>query len=480
MKINKKIYSCLLVCGVIVASGCSSLKPQESPQAIKTETTFTGSTDSASIAQIKWRDFFGDPLLVALIDTTLQNNFDLKKAVQRIEMAQASLMYRQGALLPVINAEGSGGIRKFGEYTMDGIGNYDTNFSENIGPEKHIPKHLPDYFLGLRSSWELDIWGKLRKQKEAAVLRFFASEKGKQLITTSLVAQVGRLYYELLALDNELAIVRKNKELQGTAVETIKIQKDGGRANELAVRQFVAQHLNTQGLEVQKLQQIVEIENQLNALMGRFPQPIRRAGSIIDQQLPENSKVGVPSQLLRNRPDVQQAELELKAANADLNAARLAFLPTLTISAFTGFNAFAGSVFFNQGSLAYNLLGGLAAPVFNQKALKAGQRNSQAASLEALYSYNQAIVSGIQEVVTNLKKIENVEKTTTLKGQETLALQQAVSVSKDLFLAGYASYLEVITTQKSVLEAELELTSLKKDQFHTVIELYRSLGGGWQ
>ena len=465
---------------MLIVSGCSSLKPLESPAAIQTESTFNGATDSVSIAGIKWRDFFGDPFLVALIDTALKNNYDLKKAVQRIEMAQASLMYRQGALLPVINAEGSGGIRKFGEYTMDGIGNYDTNFSENIGPDKHIPKHLPDYFIGLRSSWELDIWGKLRKQKEAAILRFLATEKGRQLLVTSLVAQVGRLYYELLALDNELAIVRRNKELQGTAVETIKIQKEGGRANELAVRQFVAQHLNTRGLEVRTLQQIVEIENQLNALLGRFPQPIQRGNDIIRQQLPESSRVGIPSQLLRNRPDIRQAELELQAAHADLQAARLAFLPNLTISAFTGFNAFSGSVLFNPGSVAYNLLGGLAVPVVNRKALKAGKRNSQAIAKEALYSYNQAIIDGVQEVVTSLKKIENIQKISELKGQETLALQQAVAVSNDLYLAGYASYLEIITAQKSVLEAELEQTSLKRDQFHTVIELYRSLGGGWQ
>jgi multidrug efflux system outer membrane protein len=201
---------------------------------------------------------------------------------------------------------------------------------------------------------------------------------------------------------------------------------------------------------------------------------------IIEQPLPENTEVGVPSQLLRNRPDVQQAELELRAANADLQAAQLAFLPTLTISAFTGYNAFAGSVLFNQGSLAYNLLGGLAAPVFNRKALKADRRNSQAVAMEAVYDYNQAIISGVQEVVTSLKKIQNVGRVSDLKAQETLALQQAVSVSNDLFLTGYASYLEIITAQKSVLEAELELTSLKKEQFQAVIELYRALGGGWQ
>jgi multidrug efflux system outer membrane protein len=276
MKISKIIYGCLLTAGVVAVSGCSSLKPVKSPDTLQPEASFTGTTDSVTIAQIKWKDFFKDPLLVDLIDTALKNNYDLKKAVQRIEMAQAALMYRQGALLPVVTAEGSGGVRKFGEYTMDGVGNYDTNFSTNIGPDKHIDKHLQDYFLGLRSSWEIDIWGKLRKQKEAAAMRFLATEKGRQLITTSLIAQVGRLYYELLALDNELMIVRRNEELQGKAVETIKIQKEGGRANELAVRQFVAQYLNTQALEAQKLQQIVELENQLNALLGRFPQPIRR------------------------------------------------------------------------------------------------------------------------------------------------------------------------------------------------------------
>ncbi|WP_285547246.1 TolC family protein, partial [Dyadobacter frigoris] len=164
-----------------------------------------------------------------------------------IEMAKTNILLAKGALLPAVNAEISGGGRKFGDYTMDGVGNYDTNFSENINSDRRLPApFMPDYFVGFRSTWEVDIWGKLRTQRKAAYTRFLATQKGRNLVVTSLIAQVSRLYYELLAMDSELTIIQKNITLQQSAVENIKIQKEGGRANELGVRQFTAQLLNTQ------------------------------------------------------------------------------------------------------------------------------------------------------------------------------------------------------------------------------------------
>jgi NodT family efflux transporter outer membrane factor (OMF) lipoprotein len=450
------------------------------PSSIRPTATFVGRTDSTSIGQVPWKVFFADPDLAALIDTALRNNPDLKMAMQRIQMARAEVLRTKGFLLPSVRFEASTGVRKYGDYTMDGVGNYDTNFSDNIGEDRRIPTLLPDYFLGLRSSWEVDIWGRLRTLREAAYARFLATEQGRQLVVTRLVAEVSGLYYELLTLDNELEIIRKNKTLQETAVETIVIQKEGGRANELGVRQFRAQLLNTQSLEVQKQQQIIEAENLLNALLGRFPQPIQRGASILQQKLPDEISAGIPATMLRRRPDIRQAELELVASKADLQAARAAFLPSLNISAHAGFNAFNAGMLFNPASLAYGLLGGLAAPVFNRKALEAGRMWAQASSLGALAAYNQAVIRGYQEVVTSIRGIENLEKVAGLKAQEVLVLQQAVSVANDLYLAGYASYLEVIMAQRSVLQAELELTDIQKQQFLSMIDLYRALGGGWE
>lgn len=480
MKTNKRIYSTLLATAIVGLSGCKLMQPVKHASSIKAPETFESQTDSTGIGAVRWKDFFKDPNLVALIDTALLNNPDLKMAVQRIEMARTNIMIAKGAMLPSVNAEVSGGGRKFGDYTMDGVGNYDTNFSENIDANRRLPApFMPDYFAGLRSSWEIDIWGKLKTQKKAAYTRFLASEKGKHLVTTSLIAQVARLYYELLAMDAELLIIQKNITLQQSAVENIKIQKEGGRANELGVRQFTAQLLNTQSLEIQINQRIVEAENTLNLLLGRFPQKIQR-GIRLEDNLSERVQAGIPSKMLTRRPDIQQAELELLANHADLQAARLAFLPSLNITAMLGFNAFKGSLLFNSGSIAYSALGGLAAPIFNRKVLKAGQKRLEAASIESLHAYNKAILTGFQEVSTSLKKIDNTKKLSDFKKQEVDVLQQAVATSRDLFLTGYATYLEIIMAQKSVLEAELSLTEVQKDQHLALIELYRSLGGGWE
>ncbi len=456
------------------------MTPLPAPTSLQAPRTFLERMDSASVGGMTIRNFFTDSYLVALLDTALIRNPDLSVAQQRIAQARADLQERSGALWPTVDAEISGGVRRYGEYTMDGVGNYDTNFSDNINPDQRMTNPLPDYFVGARSTWEADIWGKLRTRRKAAYLRFLATENGRKLIQTTLVADIARLYYELLTLDNQLEIIQRNAVLQQKALETIIIQKEGGRANELAVRQFAAQLLNTQSLEIQIQQEILETETRINTLMGRFSQPIVRGNPILDQKFPQSVGVGIPAQMLRRRPDVQQAELELKANQEELQAARLSFLPSLNITAYTGFNAFRSAVLLNPGSLAFGLLGGLTAPILNRQALRANQNRAQARSLEALYSYNKTILEAYQESALLMGTIDNLKKISALKTQETSELQQGVSISNDLYLAGYASYLEVITAQRSVLSAELEQTTIRQREFSALIDLYRSLGGGWE
>jgi multidrug efflux system outer membrane protein len=480
MKTYKKLNYLLVPGLILLASGCKLTQPVEQAKRIETPKTFQEQTDSIGIGAIQWKTFFKDNHLIALIDTALQNNLDLKVAVQRIEMTRSNILISQGALLPSVSGDISGGGRKFGDYTMDGVGNYDTNFSENIDNDRKLPApFMPDYFVGLRSSWEIDIWGKLKTQKKAAYNRLLASEKARQAIVTGLIAQIATSYYQLLALDTELDIIRKNIALQQSAVETIKIQKEGGRANELGVQQLTAQLLNTQSLEFDVQQQVIETENILNVLIGRFPQPIER-GTTLEQVLPASVQAGIPANMLKRRPDVQQSQLDLLAYYSDQQVAQLAFLPSLNITAFLGFNSFKSGLLFSPGSIAYSALGGLTAPLLNRKALKAGQKRAEAASLEALYVYNKTVITGFKEVSTSLKKLENSKKIGDLKKQEVEVLQQAVVTSKDLFLTGYASYLEVITAQRGVLQEELNLTNVQKEQFLALIELYRALGGGWE
>jgi NodT family efflux transporter outer membrane factor (OMF) lipoprotein len=473
-----KILTTVVVACLIVS--CKIPEATQVPAVKNMPDKFDNATDTSSIANLSWRKFFTDAHLVALIDTALKNNPDLAIAMQRIQAARAHLYLRQTAFYPSLNGVVSAGMDRFGDYTMNGVGNFDTNLSPNIKDDQKIPRHpTPDFFVGLRSNWEIDLWGKLKNQKKAAFARMLASEKGRQFAITNIVATVASLYYELLALDNELEIVRKNIVLQEEALEVVKVQKEGGRATELAVQQFSAQLLNTKAIEYNIRQQLVEIENQLNELLGRYPQSIARDTSLMHQQLPANMQTGTPSQLLVRRPDIQQAEFELQATRADVAAARAAFLPSLNLSPYAGFHSFKAGLLFDPGSIAYGVAAGLSAPLINRRAIIGELNIANVQRNEALFTYQKTLLASYKEVVTNLKSIENNTQSFNLKHKEVEELTNAVVTAKELYLAGYANYLEVITAQKGVLEAELQLTQNKKQLFLTAISLYRSLGGGW-
>lgn len=452
-----------------VVSGCKIATPPPMPTAAKMPETYIGNKDTATVANIRWQEFFTDPNLVDLIETGLRNNLDLLTAIERVEMAKADFTMRQGALLPSLHGVAS-----------TELGSANVNMLENPVQDQGISGLREEYFIGFQSSWEVDLWGKLKNRKKAAYSRFLASEKGKHLVITAVVAEIARLYYELLSVDNELQVVRKNINFQQIALDIIKIQKMGGRTTELAVQQSTAQLLSTKALEKEKEQRIIELETELNLLVGRYPQPIRRGADISEQALPEPIHEGIPSTLLLNRPDIQQAELELMASKADVEAARAAFLPSVTISPYIGLNALKSSVLFQTPeSLATGILAGITAPIFNKKRIRAQFNRAVAERAEAYYHYQKTIIRGYGEVVNNIRSIENLEQIYTLKEHQVDALQKAVSTSNVLFTSGYATYLEVITAQKSVLEAELELAHVKKGIFHSVIGLYRALGGGW-
>lgn len=477
-KKNISIY--ILLGFALLLAACGSAKLVTLNTDNKVDSTYTGLRDTCNVAALPVNQFFTDQYLIKLIDTAFAANPDVLIALQRIEAANANLRYRKLNLLPNVDLSLSGGLEKYGDYTMNGVGNYDTNLSPNINSDQHIPHPTPDYFAGFRSSWEVDLWGKLRSQKKAAFNRFLASQSGYKMVATSLTAQIATAYYELLALDNELRVIRKNIALQHNALEIIKIQKLGGRATELAVQQFAAQLKRTQALEYNAKQQITETQNRLNFLTGRISGPIARDTSISRLKLPQALEAGVPSQLLLNRPDIRQAEFELQAMNADIKAVRTAFYPSLTLSPYIGYNAFNAALLFNPASLAYGIVGGLTTPIFNRRKIKANYQRTVAEGREALYSYRKTVLTGFQEVVNSLNSIENYNQMYEHKLEAVKALNNAVAVANDLYLVGRASYLEVITAQRNVLDAELELANTKKNIFIGAINLYRSVGGGWK
>lgn len=443
-------------------------------------TSFFNHQDSSNVANIKWREYFEDSVLVALIDEGLKSNFDLKNSYQKIEMLRANTLFSKGALLPNLGFASSLGRRRFGKYTMDGVGNFDTGFSPNISSDQFIPEHLPDYYGGLQTSWEIDFRGKLKNKKKAAQANYLASIEGKNWIVTNLVSEIAIAYYELLALDYELQVVQETSILQKQAFEIVLLQKEAGKANELAVQQFEAQYLYSKGLEIDLQQQVIENENIINFLLGRFPQKVNRNLAAFNNSIPVKIFSGIPSELLQNRPDIRQAEQGLIASKADVKAAKAAFYPSFSINATLGLQSFNSRYIISPESMMYNLLGGLAVPLLNRSAIKADFNYANAAQQQALFNYQKNVLQAYIEVYNQVAKLENSNKLYQIKKQEVELLNSSIQTSSELFATGRATYYEIIFSQKNALNSSIQLMEVKKNQFYATINLYKALGGGWK
>jgi outer membrane protein, multidrug efflux system len=439
--------------------------------------SYNNSKDTTNISNTPWRNFFKDKNLVDLIDTALKNNQELMITLQEIEMRKNDIRMRKSKLLPTVGIGAGAGVEKVGRYTSQGAGDATTE----IMPGQEFPDPLEDYKLAAYAHWEVDIWKKLRNSKKAAINRYLSSIEGKNFMVTNLITEVADSYYELLSLDNQLEIVRQNIQLQSNALEIVKIQKEAARATELAVQKFRAEVLSSKSKEFDILQMIKETENRINFLLGRYPKEIPRDKSNFLSLLPSTINSGIPSQLLANRPDIKQAELELMAAKLDVKVARAEFYPSLDISAAIGLQAFKPSYLFTlPESLLYSLAGDLAAPLINRNAIKAEYKNANARQLQTLYNYERAILNAYLEVSSQLYKIDNLGKRYDLKSQQIDALNTSIEVSNALFKSARVDYFEVLMTQRDALENKLDLIETKKEQLNAAVNVYRSLGGGWR
>lgn len=477
MKRVRKFYRLYILLICLVYTSCKIPKELQVNNNKVTPSSFVDSKDTVNSAQINWREFFVDKNLVSLIDTAIKNNPDVLMTLQEIEVARNRVMFKDALLSPSISAGGGLGLEKVGRYTSQGAG----DASAEIIPGKLVPEHLTDFLIGFHASWEVDIWGKIRSSKKAAFTRYLGSIEGKNFVITNLVAEVANSYYELLSLDNQLEIIREAIQLQKSQLEIVRVQKEASVVTELAVKQFEARVFNSQGLEFELLQKITEYENKINFLLGRFPQKIIRDKETFSTQMPAKIKVGIPSQLLVNRPDIKQAELELLATKCDAKAARLEFYPSLDITSSMGFQAFKPSYLLRTPqSLLYSLISDVAGPIVNRKAITAEFNTANALQVGAMYNYQKTILNGFAEVSNELSNINNLEKVYNLKSKEVEVLIKSIDISNDLFKSARANYLEVLMAQRDALESKLELVEAKKRQFNSITNIYKALGGGWK
>lgn len=433
-------------------------------------------TDSVNSAQLKWKDFFEDEYLVALIDTALANNQELRIMMQQIDVAQNEVKARKGEYLPFIDYGVSAEVEKVGEYTRNGA--VEKNLDVKEGEE--FPEPLNDYSAGLFATWELDVWKKLRNSKKAAALEYLSTIEGKNFMVTRLIAEIAQSYYELIALDNQLAIIEQNLELQGNALKMVRLQKEAARATELAVKRFEAEVAKNKSHKFEVQQEIVEMENKLNFLVGRQPQPIsRNAEDFIETKI-NAINTGIPSQILLNRPDIRQAEFELEASKLNIKVARANFYPSIGLKAGVGLQAFKPKYLTQTPeSLLYSAVGDIVGPLINRNAIKADYNTANSKQIQAVYEYEKAILSGYIEVVNMLSKIENLKKSYVLKEEQVKALTASIDLSTRLFQSARIEYIEVLLTQREALESKMELVETKKDQLLANINVYQALGGGW-
>lgn len=477
MSKNKRSLNWLIIAGLLITiTACKSLQLSTKTENKNVPASYSSSQDTVNAADIKWKDYFTDPNLIVLIDTALKNNQELNIMLQEIEIANNQILARKGAYLPFLAGGASGGVDKTSRYTSQGS----SEANLDIVPGKATPDPLGDLKIGVFASWEVDIWHKLRNAKKAAYNKYLSTVEGKNFMITNLVAEIANSYYELLALDNQLDIVKQNIEIQNNALKIVRLEKESTRVTELAVRKFEAEVYHTRSLQFEIQQKIVEAENRINFLVGRFPQPVVRSLETFNTTPVDTAYAGIPSQLLNNRTDIRQAELELIANKLDVKVAKAEFYPSLNIRAGVGLQAFNARYFIKAPeSILYSMAGDLVAPLVNRASLKATYYSANAKQIQAVYNYEQKILNAYVEVANQLSNISNLKQSYNLKNLQVEALNQSVTISTNLFASARADYMEVLLTQRDALISKFELVETKKDLLHARVSVYKALGGGW-
>lgn len=410
--------------------------------------------DTTNFGNVNWRELFTDPQLQALIEQGLQNNTDLRSAQLQIEEAEAALMSAKLAFLPSFALSPQGTISSF-----DG------------------GKATKTYTLPVTASWELDIFGRLRNAKQQAKALYAQSKDYQQAVRTQLIAGIANVYYTLLMLDEQLAISQQTEEAWKETVASTRALMDAGLANEAATSQMEAAYYSVQTSILDLKEQINQVENSLALLLAETPRRYER-GKLADQRLPEDVAVGVPMQMLSNRPDVRAAERSLEQAFYATNLARAAFYPSIVLSGSAGWTNSAGSMIVNPGKFLASAVGSLTQPLFNKGQIMAQYRIAKAQQEEASLSFQQALLNAGSEVNDALVACQTSKAKTLLFEKQIQSLEKALESTSLLMEHGTTTYLEVLTARQSLLSAQLSQTANRFIEIQSVINLYQALGGG--
>lgn len=466
MKNNKYI---ILLVSIFALQSCFVAKDYQRPNDIVNEQYFRTDNiqqDSLSIANLSWKDVFTDQKLSQYIDQALVNNLDVRIALQNIEVANAYLKQGKAAYFPTLNANAS--------YS------YSTPSLNSMSGQAMTERdYFDQYDLSASLSWEADIWGKIRSSKRAASATYLQTIAAHQAIKSNLVAGLASTYYQLLAMDEQKRLVLETIANREQSLETIIALKDAGSVTEVAVKQTEAQLISAKSMLLDIENNIKLLENTFSILLGETPQNIERS-SLSEQEINVDLNIGVPIQLLSNRPDVMAAEYALINSFELTNAARSSFYPSLRLTANGGLQSLDFDDFFNTNSLFASIVGSLTQPIFNGRQIRTQYEVSKAQQEAALLNYKQSILLASKDVSDALYTYTTNEQKAILKQLEYEAYQEATLYSEELLNYGMANYLEVLTARENALNAQLNVINSNLGKLNAIVQLYKAVGGGWR
>ena len=470
---GEKFKNCTIAVALLtlLLAGCAPGRNYKRPDlGVPAQYSVTSAADS-SLATQSWKEFFRDETLSQLIDRAMKNNFDLQLAIKRIEASRSYAKQAKAAWLPALNAQASASTNIPSENSLNGISL--ENFLQT--------SHIEDYTLAATLSWEVDIWGKIRRQKEAALASYLETQEAARAVQTTIVEEVAIGYYTLLMLDAQLRIAQRNVLLSDSTVQMMRLQKNAGLVTELAVHGTVAQLQNAQILVPQLEQAIILQENALRLLLGDWPGSVIRSVTLDNLPVQDSLPAGIPADLLRLRPDVRASEMALVAANARVGVTQGNMYPSLNITATGGLNAFQASNWFTMPASLFGIVSGsLAQPIFQRRMLKTQLEVASVEREERVIEFRQSLMRAAHEVTNSLAKLDKLELQQQIATARVETLEQAVENSQLLFRSGMADYLEVISAQSRALQAELDEADILRQRLGARVELYKSLGGGWR
>lgn len=491
-KINSIIPVLLLGAGILSSlTGCRVFKvttPYEAPK-MEVPDSFRKSGDSAasrldsfryqidtalnhrdsSIAKIPYADFFADKDLVALIDTAFTYNFDLKTAVNNIKIQELTFKQAKLGNQPTVDLAMNGTLERYSNNTLTGA-----SIKSSLGRTYNY-----DFTLAPEASWTADIWGKIKSQKEEALASYLESKEAARTVKTQLISSIATDYYELMMLDAELDLTKETIKLYDSTLRIMEIQQKSGQTTSLAVEQELALKQSAEE-SIPKLEQEIAVEeNAISILTGKLPGSIKRQ-KLITFEVPDDLPIGIPAQMVSLRPDVREAELNVRIAHANVNIAKTSLYPSLTLSAQAGLDTYKFSNWFSPNSLFGLITGGITEPLFDQKKLKTTYETSKITQLSTENTFKQTVYNAFAEVSNSLIALQKVKEQEAIEEQRVATLKKAVRNALLLYTYGETTYLDVITAESSVLSAQLNLADIRRQHLTAMATLYQSLGGGWQ